>query len=109
MTRERMIEVYGEKLNLLADRLEKCGHGGFNTFSDSADWFLEVYVSKHKLEGSGTYVLLATFTGGYSTGNSFTEDIVENNIYELVDLNDKDCALYDIIYNALKLTKCPVV
>lgn len=108
MTRERMIEVYGEKLNLLVESLEKCGRGEFKTFSDSADWSLEVYVSKHKLEGTTLGVLLGKVIGGYSTGNAFTEDVVEHKIYELIGVKSLKDTLCDLIYNALKLTKCPV-
>lgn len=109
MTRERMIEVYGEKLNLLVESLEKCGRGEFKTFSDSADWSLEVYVSKHKLEGTTLGVLLGKVIGGYSKGNAFTEDVVEHKIYELIGVKSLEDTLCDLIYNALKLTKCPVV
>lgn len=109
MTRERKIEVYGEKLNLLVESLEKCGRGEFKTFSDSADWSLDVYVSKHKLEGTSLYVLLAKVKGGYSTGNAFTEDAVEHKIYELIGVKSLEGTLCDLIYNALNLTKCPIV
>lgn len=109
MTRERMIEVYGEKLNLLAESLEKYGKGEFKTFSDSADWSLEVYVSKHRLEGTTLDVLLGKVIGGYSTGNAFTEDIVEHRIYEIIGVKSLRDTLNDLIFNALKLAKCPVV
>lgn len=110
MTRERMLEVYGDSLNQLSDDLVMYGYGEFSTFCDSADWSIEVDVSMRRLGDTACDVLLAKVRGGYSTDNAFTEDLVDVKIYESVEADNLfQNIVHDLIFNALKLTKCPVM
>lgn len=110
MTRERMLEVYRDSLNQLSDDLDMYGYGKFSTFCDSADWGIEVDVSMVRVKDSIMDILLARVKGGYSTDNAFTEDLVDLKIYEGVGVRSLyEEAVPDLIFNALKLTKCPLM
>lgn len=110
MTKERMLELYGDKLKKFCNDVLNLDEGKFIVTCDCVDWHCEIEALQRRIRGRE--IILAEVKGWYATDNGFTRDVIEPiNIFEWVGDEQHDRvtnAVTRIVAKSLKLTKCPM-